>query len=231
ARRAVAPPVAEQAQFLLAALGEGTAPGRAPAAYVRSLFDQFAPRFDGALAALGYATPAALSALVEAAGVAPARALDVLDLGCGTGLSGVALAPFARRLVGVDLSPRMLAEAGARGLYDTLAEADLLDWLPAQVAAFDLVFAADVLNYLGDLAPALAGIAGALRPGGWAAFSIETGSVAPYALGEGMRYRHAPAHVVALAEAAGLRVVAMRDVVLRQEKAVPVAGTLFLTAR
>lgn len=231
ARRAVAPPVAEQAEFLLAALGEGGAPDRAPAGYVKTLFDQFAPRFDGELSALGYATPAALAEMIAAAGIAPARALDVLDLGCGTGLSGVALAPFARRLVGVDLSPGMLAQAARRGLYDALDEADLLNWLPAHPVSFDLVVAADVLNYLGDLGPALTGMAGALRPGGLAAFSIETGDAAPFALGEGMRYRHAPAHVTALLGTAGLHVVATRAVVLRQEKGAPVAGTLFLTAR
>ncbi len=231
ARRAVAPPVAEQAEFLLAALGEGEAPGRAPAAYVKSLFDQFAQRFDGELSALGYATPAALAELIAAAGVAPARALDVLDLGCGTGLSGVALAPFARRMVGVDLSPGMLAQAARRGIYAAVEEADLLEWLPAHPGAFDLVVAADVLNYLGDLGPALAGIAGALRAGGWGAFSIETGDVAPFALGEGMRYRHAPAHVATLLGDVGLRVAATRAMVLRHEKGAPVEGTLFLTAR
>ncbi len=231
ARRAVAPPVAEQAEFLLAALGEGEAPDRAPAGYVKSLFDQFAPRFDSELAALGYATPAALAEMIAAAGVAPSRTLDVLDLGCGTGLSGVALAPFARRLVGVDLSAGMLAQVARRKVYDALEEADLLDWLPPRAGAFDLIVAADVLNYLGDLAAAFAGIAQALRPGGHAAFSIETGDVAPFWLGEGMRYRHEPAHVAGLLGAAGLRVVATRDVVLRQEKGAPVAGTLFLTVR
>ena len=231
ARRAVAPPVAEQAEFLLAALGEGEAPDRAPAGYVKALFDQFAPRFDGELAALGYATPAALAEMIAAAGVTPARALDVLDLGCGTGLSGVALAPFARRLVGVDLSAGMLAQAARRGIYAALEEADLLEWLPAHKGAFDLLVAADVLNYLGDLAPALTGIAGALRGEGRAAFSIETGDVAPFALGEGMRYRHAPSYVAALLGAAGLRVEATRAVVLRQEKGAAVDGTLFLTRR
>lgn len=237
ARRVLALPgvpeaLAAQARFLLAALGEGTAPARAPAAYVRELFDQYAARFDADLQGrLGYRTPALLAALIEAGGVAPDAARRVLDLGCGTGLSGLALKPFARHLTGLDLAPRMLAEARRRGIYDALEEADLLDWLPRRRAAFDLIAAADVLNYLGDLAPALAGIAGALAPGGIAAFSIEAGAAAPFALGEGMRYRHAPAHVAQLAEAAGLGEVARREVVLREEKGVPVPGVLFLLRR
>ena len=155
----------------------------------------------------------------------------MLDLGCGTGLSGAALAPFARRLEGLDLSPRMLAEARKRGLYDALHEADLLDWLPGRPGAFGLIAAADVLNYLGDLGPALAAIAGALAPDGVAAFSVEAGEGAPFALGEAMRFRHDPAHVAALAAAAGLRPVAQRAATLRTEKSVPVAGALFVLSR
>jgi predicted TPR repeat methyltransferase len=155
----------------------------------------------------------------------------VLDLGCGTGLSGVALKPFARRLAGLDLAPRMLAEAQKRGLYDTLEQGDLLDWLPRRRGGFDLIAAADVLNYLGDLAPALAAIALALTPGGLAAFSIERGEGAPFALGPGMRYRHDPAHVARLAADAGLAAVARQDAALREEKGAPVAGVLFLLRR
>ena len=228
-RAAGQPALAGQARFLLAALGQGPAPDRAPAGYVRDLFDQFAPRFEAELTgALSYATPALLAGLLAEAGVVPARALKVLDLGCGTGLSGVALAPFARRLEGLDLSPRMLAEARRRGLYDALHQADLLDWLPGKSGAFGLVAAADVLNYLGDLGPALAAVAGALAPGGIAAFSVEAGAGAPFALGEAMRFRHDPAHVVALAGAAGLAPLARQDAALRTEKGVPVAGALFV---
>jgi predicted TPR repeat methyltransferase len=223
------PPLAAQARFLLAALGEAAAPDRAPAAYVKDLFDQYAARFDADLEGrLGYRTPALVAALLEAGGVRPDRTRRVLDLGCGTGLSGVALKPFAKRLVGLDLSPRMLAEARKRGLYDALEEADLLAFLPKQRAAFDIVAAADVLNYLGELGPALAGIAGALAPGGVAAFSVEKGGDAPFALGTGLRYRHDPAHVAQLAAAAGLAELARQEVVLREEKGAPVAGVLFL---
>jgi predicted TPR repeat methyltransferase len=229
--------LAEQARFLLAALGRGAVPDRAPAAYVRGLFDGFAPRFEAELTdRLDYRTPALLAALLREGGVPEERRLRVLDLGCGTGLLGEALAPFARRLEGLDLSPRMLAEARRRrpGLYAALHEADLLDFLPARPGGFDLIAAADVLNYLGDLRPAFVAIASALAaPGGTAAFSVEAGPEggAPYALGEAMRYRHDPAHAAALARAAGLTVLARRDAVLRQERGAPVAGALFLLRR
>lgn len=228
----IAPGLADQARFLLAAMGQGAVPERAPPAYVRDLFDQYAPRFDADLEGrLKYRTPALLVALLREAGLAADASRRVLDLGCGTGLSGIALKPFARRLEGLDLSPRMLAEAAKRGVYGALHEADLLDWLPGRPGAFDLVAAADVLNYLGDLGPALAAIAGALAPGGVAAFSIESGADAPYVLGAGLRYRHDPAHVLGLGEAAGLLPVARRAETLREERGVPVAGELLVLRR
>jgi predicted TPR repeat methyltransferase len=218
----------EQARFMLAALGEGAAPPRAPAGYVRKLFDQFAPRFDAELEGrLHYRTPALLAEAIDA--VLPANAaLSVLDMGCGTGLSGLALKPFARRLEGVDLSPRMLDAARARGIYAALHEADLLAFLPTRRAGYDLIAAADVLNYLGDLTPALAAMRAALRPNGVAAFSLETGEIAPFELAEGMRYRHAPAHARALAEAAGFTVLSETPVILREERGQPVGGMLLI---
>ena len=216
---------AEQAGFLLAALGAGPVPDRAPAGYVRDLFDQFAPRFERSLAALDYRTPGLIAEALTAAGLVPARRLRVLDLGCGTGLSGAALAPFARRLEGLDLSPRMLGEARKRGLYDALHEADLLDWLPGRAGGFDLIVAADVLNYFGDLGPALAAMGAALAPGGCLAFSVEAGAGTPFALGEGLRYRHDPAAIRALL-GPGLRVA--QPAVLRQEQGAPVDGVIFV---
>jgi len=225
------PLLAEQAQFLLAGLGGAAPPLRAPAGYVRALFDLFAPRFDSELAALGYATPTLLAALLEEVGVAADQSRRVLDLGCGTGLSGLALAPFAARLDGVDLSPRMVEAAAARGLYAALHEADLLDFLPANPGAFDLIVAADVLNYLGDLVPVCAAMAGGLAAGGYVAFSVETTMAAPVILASTLRFRHEIGYVIACCEAAGLHLRAERDATLRREQGEPVAGALFVFQR
>jgi predicted TPR repeat methyltransferase len=224
------PELRDQAEFLLSALGEAPPPARAPAAYVRDLFDQYAPRFEADLAGrLAYRTPAELAVLLRDAGLAADGSRRVLDLGCGTGLSGLALAPFAERLEGLDLSPAMLAQAERHGVYAALHEADLLDFLPRHPGAFDLIAAADVLNYLGDLAPALAAMAAALAPGGIAAFSVELAEQdAPFALGQGLRFRHAAAPLLALCAAAGLHPLAERRCVLRQEQDQPVAGLLLV---
>jgi predicted TPR repeat methyltransferase len=224
--------VAAQARFLLAAFGAAPAPAAPPEGYVKGLFDTYAPRFDEELTGrLGYRTPELIGDLLAELGLARDASRAVLDLGCGTGLSGVALRPFAARLEGVDLSPRMLERAAARGLYDALHEGEMLAFLAGREAGFDLIAAVDVLNYLGDLGPALAAMAAALRPGGHAAFSLETGAQGGYALGEGLRYRHDAEAVSAAAQALGFAELACDLAVLRQDRGVPVRGALLVLRR
>jgi predicted TPR repeat methyltransferase len=157
--------------------------------------------------------------------------LDVLDLGCGTGLSGAVLRGLARQLTGIDLSPRMLAHARGRGLYDRLIEGDIVPVLAGLGTNFDLVAAADVFVYFGDLEALLASAARALRPGGWLAFSVESLSAGEYHLQPTGRYAHAPAYIGVLAQRHGLTRVAERDVTLRVEQGKPVAGLLQLWRR
>lgn len=162
--------------FLNAA--EGVTTGRAPAAYARTVFDNFAEHFDHRLVDdLGYRIPQIICERLRA--MSGPRKLNVLDLGCGTGLCGVHLKDACALLVGVDVSPAMLAKAAELKLYDKLLEQDIAaHLLAADPAAFDAVLAADVFVYIGDLAEVFAQVARVLKAGGVFAFSIERTSAA-----------------------------------------------------
>ena len=101
------------------------------------------------------------------------ESLDVLDAGCGTGLCGPLVAPYARRLVGVDLSEGMLARARARNVYDELVRRELTAYLHDCTGAFDVIVSADTLVYFGPLEEVLAAAGNALRAGGVLIFTVE----------------------------------------------------------
>lgn len=211
----------------LAAL-TGSTVDHAPTDYVAGLFDAYAERFDAELVGkLGYRVPAEIAGLVAPLGTG----LDIADLGCGTGLCGPGLKPHARRLVGVDLSAAMLAQAARLGLYDELVKADLAAFLEARPDAFDLAVAGDVFVYVGALEAVFAGLARAVRPGGHVAFSVEHDDGPGVALRPSGRFAHGEAHVEAAATAAGFLRRERRDVVLRQDHGRPIRGNLFLYVR
>ncbi|MEA1651092.1 methyltransferase domain-containing protein [Nitrospirillum sp. BR 11164] len=215
---------------LLAALEAATAAGGADLTptYVKALFDRYADRFDTDLTQkLRYQAPQLLRQALDTVGVG--TGLDILDIGCGTGLGGVEVKPLARFLAGVDLSPRMVEHARARGLYDRLWDADLMGALAEAPGAWDLVVAADVLVYLGDLAPVFRAAAAALKRGGRFAATVERWpGEGPYALRESRRYAHAREHLLAAAQEAGLDVEHLAPVAPRWEKGRPVDGLLFI---
>lgn len=213
---------------LIAALeaGEGA---DLSAAYVRALFDRYADRFDSDLVGkLGYAAPQILRDAI--ARVCPAAGLRVLDLGCGTGLMGVELRPVAAHLAGVDLSPRMVGKARARNLYDALSVGDIVDAM-AVPAAWDLLVAADVLVYIGDLVPVFAAAAAALKPGGRLAATVERLDGEGFALGPARRYAHSAHYIRECAEAAGLGILLLEECSPRREKQAPVPGLVFVAGR
>ncbi|CAO3421257.1 tetratricopeptide repeat protein [Azospirillum doebereinerae] len=215
---------------LIAALeaGEGA---DLSAAYVRALFDRYADRFDqDLLGKLGYAAPELLRAAVDRV-IGPATGLRVFDLGCGTGLAGIGFRPLAGFLAGVDLSPRMVEKARERALYDDLRVGDVVAALEEVPESWNLLVAADVLVYLGDLAPVFAASAKALVPGGRFAATVERSAEEGFTLGPTRRYAHAEAYVRATAEAAGLTIRLMEHCTPRREKGVGVPGLLFVAER
>ena len=202
-------------------------PARAANGFVERTFDGFAASFESKLERLSYRAPALVAAMIEEAGVERAKRLDVLDAGCGTGLCGPLLSPYARHLVGVDLSDGMLTRAKEKVTYDTLEQCELTQYLGDNRGRFDLIVSADTLVYFGDLDPVVSAAAGALRSNGLLVFTLEHEVAAAegvdYRLEFHGRYAHARAYVERVLAASGLRAhIAEAD--LRMESGMPVAG-------
>jgi len=222
------------ARHMLAACTGRDVPARASDGFVETTFDSFAASFEAKLARLSYRAPALVAAALEDAGLAPSRRLDVLDAGCGTGLCGALVAPFARRLVGVDLSEKMLAHAKGKNVYQELIKAELTDYLRGNRAAFDVIVSADALVYFGELDGVVAAAAGALRPNGLLVFTLEhatggTDAVAWHLEMHG-RYSHSRAHVARLLASAGLQ-SHIAEAELRMEAGAPVPGLVIRATR
>jgi predicted TPR repeat methyltransferase len=217
------------ARLQLARMGAGTATLAMTQTYVRRLFDQYAVRYETSLTGhLDYRGPALLRSAVElVAGAAkrPLRFGSMLDLGCGTGLGGAAFRPFVDWLVGVDLSPAMIAQAATKGLYDRLVTSDIAACLAdeaADKAKYHLVLAADVFVYVNDLAPIVASVAHVLAPDALFAFTVETHAGGGVKLLPTLRYAHGEAYVRAVVADAALAVVYLTKTPVRTEKGVPV---------
>lgn len=202
-----------------------------PPGYVRALFDQYAPQFDFSLTeGLDYRAPAllfeAVANTVRRAG-RPARFEAMLDLGCGTGLGAAPFRAQVKRLVGVDLSAGMIAQARKKALYDRLEVGEFVEFLAAEAGAastYDLVIAADVFVYLPDLIATAAAVRRVLTPLGLFAFTVETHDGDGVLLRDTLRYAHGAAHLRGAIEDAGLSLVHLQEAATRTEKNRPVPG-------
>jgi predicted TPR repeat methyltransferase len=207
-----------------------------PPAYVRALFDQYAPKFEAALVDdLGYRGPALLFRAVLSARAAvhkPAFFRRAIDLGCGTGLAAAAFASEVDRFIGIDLSPGMIERARATGLYAELEVTEMVQGLRARCdASADLILAADAMVYLADLAPVLEQASRVLASGGLLAFTVETHGGDGVILGEGLRYAHGAGYVRRTIEAAGLVLSQLEDLSTRNENHAPVPGLVVVAGK
>jgi predicted TPR repeat methyltransferase len=207
-----------------------------PPAYVRALFDQYAPRFESALVDdLDYRGPALLFKAVLSARASirkPAFFRRAIDLGCGTGLAAAAFAREVDHFTGIDLSPRMIEQARLSGLYAELEVADMLTGLIGKPdASAELILAADAMVYVADLAPVLAQARRVLVAGGLLAFTVETHGGDGVILGEGLRYAHGAACVRALITEVGLTLSRCEDLSARNEDNTPVPGLVVVATK
>ena len=220
----------EAAQFMLQSLGASTTPDAAPAQHVRRIFDQCAGTFEQILVnELEYKTPERLFALVRPH-LKPD--LTVLDLGCGTGLGSQFYRPYAKMLVGVDVSAKMIQKAAEKHIYDDLIVFDIHQrWVFPH--PFDLIYSSDVFVYFGNLDPILRSASSYLVHGGMIAFSVEKREAlrTGYTLCPSGRYAHSHRYIRNCLNHHGLTVVAETDAVLRKQSGDEVNGFLFVAQK
>ncbi len=219
-------PTLEEARYNLAALGDMPPPPSTPQTYLLRLFDSYAPSFEQHLVeALDYVVPEKLYDAVLAARPG-ARALDVIDLGCGTGLVGEHFQKVVGRLTGIDISARMMQWAQRRGIYDQLVLDDYVHYLSRRQKPCDLVLAADVFIYAGDLLAVFQAVGRLLRPGGLFAFSLEVAALADYSLQPNRRYAHSLGYIHRLARQTNLHELTVNSVKLRRQGEEHAAGLI-----
>lgn len=223
------------ATHMLKACTQAEVPERASSEYVTTTFDDFAASFDYALERLGYRAPSLVGgACAKVLGDQEPR-FRIVDLGCGTGLCGTLLRPYAQTLVGVDLSAKMLERARARKLYDRLLKGDLETYLRQLSGTEDVLVSADTLVYFGALESVCAAAAQALAPGGRFIFTVEraTGGEAQpgYRIHPHGRYSHQEDYVRRCLEGAGLEVASLEPEILRKEAGKWVDGLLVTASK
>jgi predicted TPR repeat methyltransferase len=219
---------AVSARHILAALTGVTTPV-APSTYIAELFDSFSSHFEERLLVdLEYRTPWELKSLLLADSGGVTHCKRLLDLGCGTGLVGQIFQDISAYRVGVDLSPKMVASAAAKKVYDELVVEEIVTFLEQNQDPFDLIVAADVLIYVGELDRIFATLAQALASNGRFLFSTEQLAGQGYQLRQSGRYAHAFSYLEALATRYGFRILSTQSANIRKEKGTWITGELFL---
>ena len=201
-----------------------------PKSIITDLFDDYADRFDEHLVQqLKYYVPINLFNLLRR--YIQTNSLDVLDIGCGTGLMGVQIRSIAKTLVGVDLSQRMLDKAKRRSVYDDLICNEIIEFLKSHTKKYDLVISTDVFIYLGDLMQVFDLVHRNLNHHGYFCFSVELTNEGDYLLRATGRYQHSKSYLERLALRCGFMVQAIEQTIIRQESTMEVPGILAIMRR
>jgi predicted TPR repeat methyltransferase/protein involved in temperature-dependent protein secretion len=203
-----------------------------PPEYIQHLFDSYADHYDAHMKqTLKYQVPQSMYQLINQQKEFKNRLLDILDLGCGTGLCGELFKPLAHSLMGVDLSANMLAVANQKHIYNQLIQADNLAFLKQQRAAFDLIIAGDVLVYVGDLHELLIAVFEALREEGYFVFNVEKGETETFEMTVSGRFAHGKNYIEEVIKRIGFKKVASQSIHLRWQEDKAVEGYLYLLQR
>ena len=215
-RALAANPLDEASQFMLSALTGSKQDPKACPTYVNNLFNNYALYYDQHLqGSLSYSLPQHIGRLLHQLPVTKVK--NTLDLGCGTGLSGIVLREVSAHLTGVDIACKMLEQAKDKGIYDELVESELLTFLKKNKHPYDLAVAADVLPYLGELDSLFTTLAAHLNKEGLFIFTHEISEDQPFQLQSSARFSHHPDYIKTLCAKHGFACIHQEKVIARQQ--------------
>ncbi|MCL5261552.1 MAG: tetratricopeptide repeat protein [Gammaproteobacteria bacterium] len=210
--------------YIIAAITQKNMPAAAPKMYLQHLFDQYAPYYEKHLSLLQYEAPEALFKAVQSVASSP-QDWQILDLGCGTGICGVKFKQYVKKLIGIDLSANMLEVARQKNVYHELKEIPINTAL-LNYNALDLIIAADVFPYLGDLSDIFTLCSKSLKKGGIFAFTTEKTTEFPFILQQTARYAHSEKYIIDLALKNNFSVCKNTEIMLRKQKDTEILGFL-----
>lgn len=220
-------PKNQEAKYILAAIKSDSSFDAAPEKYIKNLFDQYAPTFDKHLNALNYNAPQILfSAVTTNLNIQP-NSLNILDLGCGTGLCGEKFRHLAKKLIGLDLSAKMLLQAKQKNIYDELQLVNINDNFN-DISGVDLILAADTLVYIGDLNNIFTLVKKALAGSGYFAFTVEDTDQYPYILQTSARFAHSLKYISEITEKNNFTIAYSKKSELRKNRNISILGYIYI---
>ena len=219
-------PYNKETQYLLAALTKKSNPITAPSEYIQHLFDNYAEHFDQHLEILEYKAPQ----LLYDATIKTCRDIknwNILDLGCGTGLCGEKFKSLANKLIGIDLSPKMIEIAKQKNVYNQLQVGDIASKM-LDYNNIDLIIASDTLVYIGDLHQIFMNCSKILKPNGWFVFTIEPTDIYPYLLQKTARFAHCEKYIEELSIKNNFTIALHNKITARKQKGINVIQDIFI---
>ena len=205
------------ALHMLSALNANTTKSP-PEDYITNLFDNFADTFDELLVKkLGYNAPKFLKNYFQEVLPIKNNYYDTVDIGCGTGLSGIEFKKFSKHILGIDLSSNMLKKAKKTNVYNQLILGEAEKVLQSQNKKFNLFIATDVFIYMGDLSSLFFTIKTKSTKNSVFLFCTEHYDQSGYFLNKSGRYAHSEGYINELCKINKFKILLFKTQKLRKK--------------
>ena len=199
-----------------------------PKEYVKNLFDDYAERFNESLLnQLQYKLPFLIKEIILKLDSNITKFEKVIDLGCGTGLSGKGLRDISNDLTGIDISENMVTKARELAIYDSLIVGDIIETLSSSKEKYDLFMALDVLVYIGEVESIFNAVKNCCSKNALFIFSIEVQEGNDYSLLKSSRYAHSDNYILNIISDK-FKVLDSQDVKIRKERDTWIDGKIYI---